>query len=124
MPKKYYIPIQLPPEQPDRCELCPLIGKIPTEERQKGVRQGYCCLGIFGPDGHPVLKSKGIKSSAAAWKAMGRKLHRPCDHLWPVWMTLPRRRFGISTDAYLTRRRPYEMERERKQLPKFNFRRT
>ena len=35
MPKKLFTPIQLPKEQPDKCENCPLIGKIPEEERGK-----------------------------------------------------------------------------------------
>ena len=39
MPKTYYTPRKLPPEQPDRCELCPLVGIIPDDERRKGVRE-------------------------------------------------------------------------------------
>ena len=45
MPKTYYTPRKLPPEQPDRCELCPLVGIIPDDERRKGVRERYYCLG-------------------------------------------------------------------------------
>ena len=33
MPKDIYTPRQLPREQPDRCELCPLVGIIPKDER-------------------------------------------------------------------------------------------
>ena len=29
MPKAIFTPIQLPPEQPDRCSRCPLLGKRP-----------------------------------------------------------------------------------------------
>ena len=47
MPKILYIPRKLPLEQPDRCELCPLIGVIPKEERESGKRERYYCLGVF-----------------------------------------------------------------------------
>ncbi len=132
MPKLYYTPRQLPSQQPDRCELCPLIGKIPPDEREKGVREAYYCLGIFQaePDERgelkmtfPRLKSKGIKSSAQAWKEMGHRLHRPCDLLWDSWMTLPGRLYGMPTDTYTKYRLPYEHEQQIKNFPKFNFRR-
>ena len=88
MPKTYYTPRKLPPEQPDRCELCPLVGIIPDDERRKGVRERYYCLGIFDAltddNGHPVLdelgqqrlsfprlKSKGITVSAKKVKEGG-----------------------------------------------------
>ena len=39
MPRQAIVPMKLPPEQPDRCELCPLVGIIPDDERRKGVRE-------------------------------------------------------------------------------------
>lgn len=113
MPRKIFTQIQLPPEQPDCCRRCPLLGLRPEAEREKGKRESYCCLGIFTDEGFPPLKSKGITSSAAAYKRMGRKLHRPCDDKWDVWMTFPARKFPITNEAWMERRRPYELELER-----------
>ena len=138
MPKQY-IPRQLPREQPDSCKLCPLVGIIPKAERRKGLRERYCCLGIFealtDDNGKPVLdeqgvqklsfpriKSKGINSSAKGWKEKGHLLHRPCDALWSAWMTLPGRLFGMPPETYTTYRLPYEHEQQVKNQPKFRFR--
>ena len=122
MPKKLFTPMKLPVNKPDCCADCPLIGLIPMSERVKGVRQGYCCLGIFSPEGFPKLTSKGIHSSAKAYKAMGRKLHFHCDRLWDAWMTLPGKLFGIPTEVYTAYRLPYEQDQMRKKCPQFNFR--
>lgn len=139
MPKKFFIPRPLPKEQPDRCELCPLIGIIPKDEREKGVRERYYCLGIFDAqtddNGHPLLddkgdqclsfprlKSKSITVSAEAVRKGGHKLHRPCDMLWDAWMTLPGRLFGMLADTYTKYRLPFEQEQQIKKYPKFNFR--
>lgn len=138
MPKSYYTPRKLPPEQPDRCELCPLVGIIPENERREGLRERYYCLGIFeamtDENGHPILdekgeqrmsfprlKSKGITVSAKAVKQGGHKLHRPCDMLWQAWMTLPGRYFGMPTNTYTKYRLPYEYEQQTKKFPKFKF---
>lgn len=139
MPKNIFTPRQLPPEQPDRCELCPLVGIIPEEDRRPGLRERYCCLGIYGPEfdeygdpvkdangcqrvGFPRIKTKGIHNSARAWQQSGHLLHRPCDNLWAAWMTLPGRILGIPTDIYTTYRIPYEHEQQMKSLPQFKFR--
>lgn len=139
MPKHYFTPRRLPAEQPDRCELCPLIGIIPESERREGVRERYYCLGIFealtDENGNPViddqgnqqlsfprLKSKGITVSARAVKAGGHLYHRPCDTLWSAWMTLPGRMFGMPTDTYTKYRLPFEYEQQLKMMPKFKFR--
>ena len=119
MPRKVYTPIQLPKEQPDKCENCPLIGKIPEEEREEGVREGYYCLGKC-PD--PRLKSKGIKLSAEEYRKKKRKLHRPCDHLWNVWTSLlPRRLFSMPNVAYIKYRMEYEKEQQLKYYPRLKF---
>ena len=139
MPKEIFTPRQLPPEQPDTCERCPLAGLIPKAERRTGVRERYYCLGIYGPEfdengepimeadgcqriGFPRIKSKGIRNSAKAWKASGHLLHRPCDHLWGAWMTLPGRLFGMPTEVYNTYRLPFEYEQQVNSQPKFKFR--
>jgi hypothetical protein len=139
MPKKVYTPRQLPPEQPDCCERCPLVGIIPKEERRSGVRERYYCLGIYGPEfdengnpvtdengcqliGFPRIKTKGIRNSAKAWKAKGHLLHRPCDNIWDAWMTLPGKLLGIPTDTYIKYRIPFEQEQMTKNMPRFPFR--
>ena len=67
MPKQVFIPRQLPPKKPDRCELCPLIGLIPKEDRERGKREKYYCLGIYEPmtddDGNPFWMSAGVSGS-------------------------------------------------------------
>lgn len=141
MPKLHYTPRKLPTHQPDRCELCPLVGIIPQSERREGVRERYYCLGIFealtDENGHPILdehgdqklsfprlKSKGITVSAKAVQKGGHKLHRPCDLLWAAWMTLPGRLFGMPMNTYTKYRLPYEHEQQTKHQPKFKFRKT
>jgi hypothetical protein len=123
MPKKRFTPIQLPPQQPDTCSRCPLLGKRPAEEQTRGQRQAYCCLGIFTEDGFPPLTSKGIERSASEYKRKRRRLHRPCDNQWDVWMTLPGRQYPITNEAWRERRRPYELEREQRYY-KSLFKRT
>lgn len=141
MPKKLFIPRRLAgDEAPDRCELCPLIGRVPDEERTPGERRGYYCLGIYeaetDAEGHPVLDadgaqrmgfpkltSKGIKTSFEKTRESGHLLHRPCDHIWPSWATLPGRLYPMPADIYTRYRLPYEHEQQVKNLPTFKFRR-
>lgn len=118
MPRKVYVPIKLPLEQPDRCELCPLIGKIPDEEREEGVREGYFCLGRYP---FPRLKSKGIKLSKAEYRRKKRVLHRPCDKLWDVWTSLPKRCFCMPNKVYLRYRMEFEREQQLKYYPYLHF---
>ena len=139
MPKDIYTPRQLPREKPDRCELCPLVGIIPKDERRPGKRERYFCLGIYQAEtdanGEPVLDekgiqkmsfpritSKGISVSAKAVKEGGHLWHRACDYTWDSWMTLPGQVFGMPTDVYKTYRMPFEKEQMIKNMPKFNFR--
>jgi hypothetical protein len=117
------------------------VGIIPEDERRKGVRERYYCLGIYeamtdengapvlGEDGEqklsfPRIKSKGIMVSAAKVKAGGHLRHRPCDLRWDAWMTLPGRLFGMPTDVFVKYRQPYELEQMVKNQPKFKFRYT
>lgn len=114
MPKTIFKPVQLPPTQPDKCSRCPLLGLRPESELTKGERQAYCCLGIYTADGFPPLTSKGIKRSAEAYRNSQRKLHRPCDNRWDVWMSLPRRQVPVLKEALKDRRIPYEMEMQKR----------
>src|SRR5574344_1940670 len=100
MPRSIFTPIQLPPQQPDRCSKCPLLGIRPSAEQTKGQRQAYCCLGIFTADGFPALTSKGIERSAEAYRKKKRRLHRPCDNRWQVWLSLPNRQLPITIEAF------------------------
>jgi hypothetical protein len=123
MPRNIYTRIQLPPTQPDKCSRCPLLGKRPAAELKRGQRQAYCCLGIFDAEGFPPLTSKGIERSQEAYRRQKRRLHRPCDNQWEVWVSLPGRQFPITREAWIERRRPYELEREQKHY-KSLFKRT
>lgn len=114
MPTRPFKPVQLPPTQPDKCSRCPLLGLRPEAELTKGERQAYCCLGIYTADGFPPLTSKGIERSAEAYRKSQRKLHRPCDNRWDVWMSLPRRQVPVLKEAFTERRIPYELEMEKK----------
>lgn len=114
MPKTIFKPVQLPPTQPDKCSRCPLLGLRPESEQTKGERQAYCCLGIYTADGFPPLTSKGIERSAEAYRKSQRKLHRPCDSRWDIWMTLPRRQVPVLLEAYKDRRLTYEQEMQKK----------
>lgn len=139
MPKPVFIPRQLPPKKPDRCELCPLIGLIPKEDRERGKREKYYCLGIYEPltddNGDPILDDKGCQRfgfprlstreannvSASQRKEKGHLLHRPCDNMWAAWMRLQGRKFPMLTETYNTFRLPFEAEQQQKQQPKFAF---
>lgn len=140
MPKIIYTQRQLPREQPDRCELCPLVGIIPKDERRKGKRERYFCLGIYEAEkdehGDPVLdqygqqqmsfprlSSKGIMVSAKKVKEGGHLHHRPCDYTWESWMDcLPGHMFCMPMEVYNAYRIPYEKEQMIKNMPKFKFR--
>ena len=99
------IKIKLPNQQPDRCKDCVLVGIIPEVYRQRGVRQSYCCLGVFP---HEALTSKGIEVSASDKQKTGHLLHRPCDDRWEAWMQEPNHVFHLSLESYKLCRLPYE----------------
>jgi hypothetical protein len=82
------------PTPPDSCERCPLIGIIPEEHRQAGVRQAYCCLGVYP---HEPLTSKGIKVSVSGKREKtGHIHHRPCEDRCDTWWENPGHMVTIS----------------------------
>ena len=44
MPKRIFVKVKLPPQQPDRCLDCPLLGLIPEEERKHNSKKTYVCM--------------------------------------------------------------------------------
>ena len=139
MPRQIYTPRILPAEQPDRCELCPLCGLTPKEQRRAGKRERYWCLGIFDGEKdeygeaiydengvqqmtYPRLSSKSIYVSAQKVREGGHLHHRPCDYIWESWMQIPGRVFSIPTEVYNAYRIPFEREQMIKNFPKLPFR--
>ena len=108
MPKKNIIPVQLAPEQYDRCADCPLLGLIPEDERKNGKRQKYVCLGVLdGLDLKPI-SSKGIWVRASK-RDQKHPLHRRCDNRYQSWVKhLKNRVFGLSEFLYTKYRMPFE----------------
>lgn len=105
------------PEPPPTCEKCPLIGIIPKDKRVRGLRQSFCCLGVWP---YEPLTSKGIGVNVKDKREKtGHFRRRVCDDKWDVWYTdNAYHTVKISKDAYKYCRLPYE---GRKQL-EFNFR--
>jgi hypothetical protein len=109
MPRKPFEPVQLPPEKPDRCFDCPLLGIIRDEERVKQKsKKTHVCIGTRG-----ALTKRGIKVRASA-KDVNHPWHRPCDGVWGRWMTLPGRKIGILKDYMARYREPFIQQLEMK----------
>ena len=104
MPRRNFIPVQLPPMQPDRCIDCPLLGLVPkgTVGRPKRSRKTRVCLGTM-----KALTAQGSEIRASA-RDSHHPLHRPCDNYWKAWMQLPRQQFSVSIQAWNECRIPYE----------------
>lgn len=103
MPKRNIIQIELPPEQPDCCAECPLLGLIPKYvARKKNSKETHVCLGTM-----EALTQRGSKVRASN-RDPNHPLHRPCDLKWHAWMTLPHRRLGVNIQFYNDCRIPYE----------------
>lgn len=103
MPKKNFVQIKLPLNQPDSCAECPLIGIVPEySERPKGSYETRVCLG--------TMEAMTIRFSKV--KASNRDSHHPlrryCDKLWKAWICLPRQSISIPIEQYNECRRPYE----------------
>lgn len=108
MPRKSFIPTQLPPEQPDRCADCPLLGLIPKEQRPKGSKETHVCIGT-----HHAISGRGILVRKSQ-RDSHHPLRRPCDSKWEAWMTLPGRTYGMPYTHYLLYRMPYEQGQQMK----------
>lgn len=97
-------PIKLPPEQPDCCFECPLVGLIPKgyKDRPKGSKETHVCLGT-----NEALSGRGIRVRASQ-RDSHHPLRRPCDNRWEAWMKAPERCFVIPDMVYLHFRLPFE----------------
>lgn len=103
MPKRNIIQVQLPAEQPDCCAMCPLLGLVPKYvARPKNSKETHVCLGTM-----EALTQRGTRIRASQ-RDSHHPLKRPCDHRWPMWMTLPQRKLGLSIETYRECRVPYE----------------
>ena len=103
MPKRNIIQVQLPPEQPDCCAMCPLLGLVPKYvARPKNTKETHVCIGTM-----EALTQRGTKIRASQ-RDSHHPLHRPCDYRWAMWMTLPQRKLGLNYDTYRECRIPYE----------------
>ena len=102
MPKRNIVQITLPPEKPDCCAACPLVGLIPKHLRQHRSKETHVCLGTM-----EALTGRGIRVRASS-RDSNHPLRRPCDNRWNAWMTLPGRKIGISNVSYIQCRIPYE----------------
>lgn len=103
MPKRNIVQIQLPPEQPDCCAECPLLGLVPKYvSRPKNSKETLVCCGTM-----EAITQRGSKVRASK-RDTNHPLKRPCDNRWHSWMQLAGRKLGISTQTYNDCRIPYE----------------
>ena len=103
MPKRNIVQIQLPPEQPDCCAECPLLGLVPKYvARPKNSKETHVCCGTM-----EAITQRGSKVRASQ-RDTNHPLRRPCDNRWEAWMTLPGLKLGISNVSYIQCRIPYE----------------
>ena len=103
MPRRNITLIQLPPEQPDCCAECPLLGLIPkTIARPKHSKETHVCIGTMD-----ALTQRGTKVRAST-KDVNHPWKRPCDSRWNAWMALPGRKLGVGIQVYNECRIPYE----------------
>ncbi len=79
MPAKPFKDVKLPPEQPDCCNDCPLLGLIPQHERKFGSQETLVCLGT-----RHALNARICRSRASDHDTK-HPLHRPCDEDWERW---------------------------------------
>lgn len=95
--------VPLPPQKPDRCIDCPLLGLVPKYvDRPKNSKETHVCIGTM-----EALTQRGTKIRASE-RDKNHPLRRPCDLRWDMWMTLPRRILFVNSDFYRECRIPYE----------------
>jgi hypothetical protein len=104
MPKRNFVKVRIPLEQPDCCADCPLLGKIPKsyDKRPRGSYETLVCLGTM-----QALSQRQSKIRASHRDAK-HPLHRYCDHYWPSWVELPDQLFPVSNQNYNLFRVPYQ----------------
>jgi len=108
MAKRQRTLVKLPPEQPDRCRDCPLLGLVPISKRKKGSHKTYVCIATM-----KALSSRGIDISASA-RDDHHPLKRPCDDRWASFMLAPNMKLQVNSQAYLDCRIPYEQKQQYK----------
>jgi hypothetical protein len=95
--------VPLPPQQPDRCIDCPLLGLVPKYvARPKNSKETHVCIGT-----REALTQRSTKIRASE-KDKNHPLRRPCDLFWETWMTYPRRILNVNRETYRECRGPYE----------------
>lgn len=109
MPKKNIIQVQLPMEQPDRCQDCPLLGLIPEGMRSNDFADRFKSLVCIGTMDAITKKSSEVRASE---KDARHPHHRPCDRVWKAWSQLPGRKFGVGVEIYNTFRVPFDQTRQ------------
>ena len=103
MPRRNIIQIQLPPEQPDCCAECPLLGLVPSYvARPKNSKETHVCLGTMD-----AITQRGSRVRASS-RDSNHPWKRPCDNRWKAWTQLAGRKLGISIQSYNDCRIPYE----------------
>ena len=60
MPKRNIVQLTLPPEKPDCCATCPLVGLVPKHLRQHRSKETHVCLGTM-----EALTGRGIQVRAS-----------------------------------------------------------
>ena len=83
MPAKPYTDIQLPPKQPDCCNMCPLLGLIPKERRKPKSQETLICLGTGD-----AINARQARSLASKHTTK-HPLKRWCDDRWDRWQEEP-----------------------------------
>ena len=103
MPKRNIVQVQLPPEQPDCCAECPLLGLVPRYvQRPKNSKETHVFMWTM-----EAITQRGSRVRASK-RDSAHPLRRPCDNRWEAWMQLPGRKLGISARTHNDCRIPYE----------------
>ena len=95
--------VQLPPNKPDCCAECPLLGLVPVDyPRPKHSKETHLCLGTA----HALSKKKTLLRASQKCDPK-HPLKRPCDEHWDMWMTKPRHILEVNRALYRDSRLPY-----------------
>lgn len=97
-------PVKLPPEKPDCCAVCPLLGLIPKEKVPPKSYETLVCIGTR------EAITKRASEIRASKRDKKHPLHRFCDSKWDLWMELKNRCLMVNREFYLLCRIPYEQK--------------